>query len=241
MALLRLDQHLDRHPDKHRQIRTLAERVHRLESHPSSALLDTLPALAPLFPAGSLRTGSAYSVLGSTALATALMAGPARAGAWCGVVGVPTFGVEAAIELGIDSNRLVLIPDPGQSWVQVLAACIDVLGVVLLAPPRRVHDAEAARLSSRLRERGSALVVLGDWPRSESRLRITESCWAGIGSGYGYLRTRQVTVTAEARTGRSRSTTFWLAHPDRQLEQLERLAGSVDLVEPVRLAQAALG
>lgn len=234
MALLQLD----RHPDKHRQIRTLAERLHRLEAHPSSALLDTLPALAPLFPAGSLRTGSAYSVIGSTALATALMAGPARAGAWCGVVGVPTFGVEAAIALGIDANRLVLIPDPGQSWVQVLAACIDVLGVVLLAPPRRVHDAEAARLSGRLRERGSALVVLGDWPRSEARLRITESCWGGIGSGYGYLRTRQVTVTAEARTGRSRSTTFWLTHPERLPE---RRAEHVDLAEPERLPQEAVG
>lgn len=219
--------------DQQRKLHALAERLRRVDPHPPSTLLPTSPALAPLFPAGSLRTGAAYAVARSTALATALLAGPAGAGAWCGVVGLPSFGIEAAVELGLDPDRLVLIPDPGQSWLQVLAACIDVLGVVLLVPPRRVHDAEAARLSGRLRDRGATMVVLGDWPRSEARLWITESRWEGIGSGHGHLRRRQVTVTAEARTGRTGRATFWLAHPEHRVQPIEVQPIEVQPIEPV--------
>ena len=64
-------------------------------------------------------TGGSYTV-DSASLALALLAGPSAAGGWCGVVGVGDFGVEAAQALGVDLDRTVLVPDPGDQWLEVV-------------------------------------------------------------------------------------------------------------------------
>jgi hypothetical protein len=162
-------------------------------------------------------------VLDSTTLALALLAGPSAAGAWCGVVGVPTLGIEAAAAAGIDVNRLVLVPEPGDQWLQVTAALADVVTVVLTSPPASVSPAEVSRLGSRLRQRGSTLVTLGDWPQSEATLQVTSDRWMGLGDGHGYLAARRVTVAVTGRTlsGKPRRKQMWL--PDS--EQTIRSAG----------------
>ncbi|RUQ98982.1 hypothetical protein [Labedella endophytica] len=186
--------------------------------------LPTVPALAPLLPGGALRAGSSYAVHRSAMLAMAMLAGPSAAGSWCAVVGVPSFGAEAAAGLGIDLERLVLVPEPGDQWLGVTAAMADVVTVVLTRPPGRVNPGDLARLSARLRQRGAALVVLGDWPQSEATLRVSSASWEGIGHGHGHLAARQVTVTSEVRgAGRPVSTTLWL--PDAR--------AGVSAVEPV--------
>lgn len=173
--------------------------------------LPTLPALAPLLPGGALRAGSSYAVHRSALLAMAMLAGPSAAGSWCAVVGMPTFGAEAAAGLGIDLERLVLVPDPGDQWLGVTAAMADVVTVVLTRPPSRVSPGDLARLSARLRQRGAALVVLGDWPQSEATLRVSGGSWEGLGHGHGHLAARRVTVTSEFRgAGRPASVTLWL-------------------------------
>ena len=183
--------------------------------------LPTVSALADILPGGALRQGAAYSVDGSTTLVMALLAGPSQGGAWCGVVGLPDFGAEAASRFGIELERLVLVPAPGEHWLTVTAALVDVLGVVVTRPPRSVSDADAARLAARLRQRGCSLIVVGDWPQSEARLRVVTSSWSGLGQGHGHLCGRNVTVTSavEGGQGRTRSARLWL--PD------ERLAFSV--------------
>jgi hypothetical protein len=145
----------------------------------------------------------------------ALLAGPSAAGAWCGVVGMPDFGAEAAGRFGIDLERLVLVPHPGDQWLTVTAAVVDVLTVVVVAPPERAKDGDIARLSARLRQRDATLIVIGDWPQAEAKLAITNSGWHGLGSGNGYLSSRQVTVTATARGGMGapRSARLWLPDP----------------------------
>ena len=177
-----------------------------------SPALPTAPAIAAVLPGGALRQGAAYSIDGSSTLAMAVLAGPSQSGVWCGVVGIPDFGMEAAARFGIDLERLVLVPDPGAQWLTATAALVDVLGVVLLRPPERASDGDVARLSARLRQRGTALVVLGDWPTSEARLSISRSEWSGLGSGHGYLTARTATVTATGRlgAGRPRSARLWL-------------------------------
>ena len=75
--------------------------------------LPTLPAVSELLAGASLRGGSAYSVRGSPALVMALMAGPSAEGAWCGVVGMPSFGAEAARGLGVDLERSCWCPSRG--------------------------------------------------------------------------------------------------------------------------------
>ena len=177
--------------------------------------LPTHPAIASLLPGGALQQGGAYSVERSSTLIMALLAGPSAAGSWCGVVGMPEFGVEAAAGYGIDLERLVLVPHPGDQWLQVTAAIADVMTVVVTRPPKQASDGQVARLAARLRQRGATLIVLGAWPQTEAMLSITDSNWSGIGHGHGHLTAREVTVTVSTRTnGRPRSARLWL--PDRE-------------------------
>lgn len=180
--------------------------------------LPTHPAIASLLPGGGLKQGSAYSVERSATLLMALLAGPSAAGSWCGVVGVPEFGVEAAVSYGIDLDRLVLVPHPGDQWLAVTAAIADVLTVVVTRPPRHASDGTVARLAARLRQRGSTLIVLGSWPQTEAMLSISRSSWSGIGDGFGYLASRDVTVTVSSRTS-ARPRSVDLVLPDDLREQ----------------------
>jgi hypothetical protein len=183
--------------------------------------LPTHPALGELLPGGALAAGSSYAVAGSTMLALALLQGPSTAGAWCAVVGMPDLGLEAAAGLGIDLDRLVLVPRPGEQWLAVVAALVDVVSIVLVRPPApaqgvpRIGEATAGKLSSRLRQREAVLVSLGDWPRADARLAVTESSWSGIGAGFGHLAARQATVSSvsAAWSGRARSRRLWLPGP----------------------------
>lgn len=188
--------------DRIDEVRALQNRIRSMQATKlDSRALDTSPTVAGLLPGGALKTGVAYAIEGSTSLAMALMAGPSAAGAWCGVVGVPSFGTEAASAAGIDLERLALVPYPGDQWMSVTAALAEVLTVVLVRPPLPPSDATVSRLMARLRERSATLIVLGHWPGAEARLAVTRSEWSGLGDGHGYLRSRQLTVGVESRTG----------------------------------------
>lgn len=195
----------------------LQARIKQMQSTTlDSRLIPTHPAFAGLLPGGGLKEGVVYSVEPSAALVMALLAGPSAAGTWCAVVGMPEFGAEAARRFGIDLERLVLIPHPGDQWLTVTAALTDVLGVVVTRPPapqknrNLASDSSVSRLGARLRERGSTLLVLGAWPQSEAMLSLSESTWSGVGQGNGHLSARQATVTVSSRSGRPRSARLWL-------------------------------
>jgi hypothetical protein len=150
----------------------------------------THPALAGLV---DLRTGGAYEV-DSASLALALLAQPSREGSWVAVIGVRDFGVEAAAELGIDLSRTVLVPDPGDLWLEATAALVDVVTMVLLRPPADVSARTASRIAARLRKRSSVLVSWGSWPGSEARLSVETSTWSGLDRGHGRLSGRRMVV-----------------------------------------------
>jgi membrane protein implicated in regulation of membrane protease activity len=174
--------------------------------------IPTLPLFERVLPGGSLVEGAVYSVERSTTLALALLVGASAAGAWCGAVGVPDIGVEAAARFGIELDRFVLVPHPRNQWLTVIAAMTDVLKVVVTRPSVRVRAGDVSRLVARLRQRGSTLIVLGPWPQSEARLRVVDSTWRGVGHGHGYLAARQITVSVTGRmiAGRPRTETLWL-------------------------------
>ncbi|MFP7833362.1 hypothetical protein [Marisediminicola sp. LYQ134] len=196
-------------------VRDLQARIRQMQGTKlDTRSLPTHPAIASLLPGGGLQQGAAYSVASSATLLMALLAGPSAAGSWCGVVGVPEFGVEAASHYGVDLERLVLVPHPGDQWLAVTAAIADVLTVVVTRPPRRATDSNVARLAARLRQRGATLIVLGSWPQTDAMLSLSHSRWSGIGDGSGHLAAREVTVTVSTRAGaRPRSARLWL--PDR--------------------------
>jgi hypothetical protein len=201
------------------QVAALQQRISSMQATKlESRSLPTLPALADILPGGALRQGSAYSVESSTTLVMALLAGPSQGGAWCGVVGLPDFGAEAATRFGIDLERLVLVPAPGDQWLTVTAALVDVLSVVVIKPALHTTDADVARLGARLRQRGCTLIVMGSWPQSVAVLRIEASRWSGLGRGHGYLTGREVTVASVGDRGfdRPRRAALWLPDAEQQ-------------------------
>jgi hypothetical protein len=158
------------------------------------------PEMRSLLPSG-LRRGAVYAIEGSTSVALALMAAPSAQGEWCGVLGMPDLGLEAAAGWGIDLDRLAWVDDPGERWLTTVAAMCDVLGIVLARAPRSVSPAETSRLAARLRQSRSTLLLLGDWPQAESTLRVVSASWRGLGTGYGHLTDRQLRVEVRGRNG----------------------------------------
>ena len=104
-----------------------------------------LPALRELLPRGGLTRGSVVTVAEFGLLALALAAGASADGAWCGIVGVPEAGVLAAAGLGLDTERTLLVPDPGHTWPQVVASLLDGCELVLLRPPPQLPPPGAPR------------------------------------------------------------------------------------------------
>jgi hypothetical protein len=179
-----------------------------------------------------LRTGTTYSVT-SASLAALLMAGPSVDGAWCAVVGTGELGVEAAAMFGVDLDRVVVVPEPGDAWLEVVAALVDVLGLVVVRPPKNLPaPKDISRLSARLRTRGSILVVWGDWPRCDARVGLTHVEWHGAGGvdegGSGHLKARQATVEVRKGTARAAERRLWLPDVDLSCRPVhERVLRSV--------------
>lgn len=204
-------------------ITQLRSQMARMEDGVPRLALETHPALAGLV---QLRAGGSYSV-DSASLALALMAGPSRAGGWCAMVGVTDFGAEAASALGIDLGRTVLVPEPGDQWLEVTAALVDVTTVVVVRPPGRVPEQVAERLAARLRKRSSALVAQertpGDWPRCEVRLTTREPSWSGVGRGHGHLGARQLLVEAHRGAAPPRRGALWFPAQDQTYRRADEL------------------
>jgi len=175
-------------PDRTTVLAGLRERVARLEGAPARVPVPTHPALAPHL---QLRAGGTYGV-DAASLALALAAGATAAGEWAAVVGWPDLGVQAALDLGADLSHMVLVPEPGEHWLEATAALVDVVRLVVLRPAAPVAPGRAAVLEARLRKRSAALVVWGEWPRCEARVSLESVDWRGAGRGVGRLRERRV-------------------------------------------------
>jgi hypothetical protein len=211
----------------HSRIHELQQRVQRMQGPAVSRTLESLPGLSTLI---QIRTGEAYSV-DSPSLATALVAGPSQAGEWIAFMGVPHLGLEAAAQFGIDLDRTVVVPRPGELWLSVTAGLLDVATVVVVKLPAPVTAQQAERLKSRLRMKDAALVCWGDWPRSDATLTITESSWVGLGHGHGRLTARRVVVSVR-QGGPVRHVPLWLPGPDQQVAERDHEA------VPLVIAQA---
>lgn len=178
-----------------------------------------LPMPGSLRPLIQLRTGGAYRV-DDAGLALTLLAAPSRAGGWTAIVGVDDLGIEAALESGLDLDRTVLVPNPGEDWLEATAALVDVVPVVLLRPPHAVAAGTATRLGARLRKRAATLFVQGNWPGAEATLGVSEQRWYGAGAGHGRLTSRRVIVSCERGSAPPVTTELWLpgdaVEPERE-------------------------
>ena len=204
---------------------TLSARA-RPTSDRRQQLLPLLPALAALVPGGGLPRGAVLTVDGTgpgaggaTTLSFSLLAAATAAGSWCAAVGVGDAGVLALAELGLDLDRLVLVPRPAGRWAEAAAGLLDGLDAVLVCPPGPVRPGVARRLAARARERRAALVVLARhaaWPEgADLRLAVGTGRWTGVGDGHGHLQGRCAEVVATGRRAAARrvGARLWLPGP----------------------------
>ncbi|GAA0580111.1 hypothetical protein [Actinomadura livida] len=206
-----------------------------------------LPALGPAVP-GGLRPGSVVGLPGpgAASLGLALVAGVSRhggedgTGGWCGVVGLPEFGVAAAAGMGAAPERLLLVDEPGERWPDVVAALCEAVDLVLLCPPERPGAAAVRRLSALARKHGCVLTLTGafagDWAGTRLRLRMDGVVWDGLADGHGRLTGRRAEVVAEGRDapGPGRRARVWLPAPDGTVKPDETVRPPLELVpEPV--------
>ncbi|MHB8504704.1 MAG: hypothetical protein ACYDEN_03120 [Acidimicrobiales bacterium] len=130
-------------------------------------------------------------------------------GSWLGVVGLPALGVEAAAGFGLHLDRVALVPRPGTRWLEVAAALVDAMDVVVVDPPRRCRGGDARRLTARTRERHGLLVVVdksgAGWPEAvDVRLDVEDAVWSGLAGGDGTLERREMVVRSSGRRGAAR-------------------------------------
>ena len=209
------------------RIHELQQRVQRMQGSAISRSLESVPGLSGVI---QLRTGEAYAV-DSPSLAMALAAGPSQAGEWIAIVGAPDLGLEAAAGFGIDLERTVVVPRPGELWLSVTAGLLDVASMVIVKPPVPASAQQAERLKARLRMKDAALVCWGEWPRSDATLTVTESSWHGLERGHGRLTARSVVVSVR-QGGAARRIQLWLPGLDQQIAELDHV------VVPLAMAQA---
>lgn len=188
-------------------VRTLRQRITEMQPlHLDERALPTAAELSGLLPGGALRAGTSITVQGSLQLSLALIAAASASGAWCGAIGVPEIGFEAAAALGLALERFVVVPEPGTHGLSIAATLSEVLTAIVLRPVGQVGPSEASRVTAKLRDRGTALIVLGSWPGAECRLQITASRWTGLGEGHGLLDARELRVQSQDHRGRREHT-----------------------------------
>lgn len=217
------------------ELAQLREQVARLEGRPSlqaqqAEPIPTHPALSGLL---QLRAGASYAV-DNASLAIAMMAGPSAEGAWCAIIGSAELSLPAAAAAGVVLERTIVIPEPAGQWLDVIAAVIDAVQVVVLRPPEAVTEAAASRLSARLRARGGVLVAWGQWPRTQAQLSITDSAWQGVGQGNGHLRSRQATIAVRQGSAPARTARMWLPDEQRCIRSIDERADESAHERPLR-------
>jgi hypothetical protein len=214
------------------QVISLSPVRHRDDVLAGESLLPVLPALRGLLPGGGLQRGSVVTSGDWGLLALALTAGAVADGAWCAIVGVPALGVRAATEAGLDLDRVLLVSEPGPSWLQAVASLLDGFDIVLLRPPDQPSAQLRRKLEAVARRHGSVLVVAGEWPGAQARLLVADAQWVGIGDGHGRLQARRAQVIASGRGAgeRLRSAWLWLPGPDGAIAAAGLADASLDTV-----------
>lgn len=207
-----------------------------------SRLLEVPASLEALFPERGIRKGATVAVgplAGGSSVALSLAASVTAGDGWAAAVGLPSLGLVAAAELGVDLRRLALVPAPGEQWPAVVAALVDGFDLLMVRPTGRVRPVDARRLMARVRERGTVMLVVDTpmWPESpDLRLTVGRPEWEGLGRGHGCLTGRRLEVTASGRRvgARERRREVWLPAPSSgRLEEVVPAATVSGHLQPV--------
>ncbi|MET7768589.1 hypothetical protein [Nocardia sp. NPDC005366] len=160
-------------------------------------------ALAELLPDGGLVKGSVVAYAGARSLLAGLLAAVTEHGGHAAVVGMPRFGLLAAVEMGAELTRLAVVSDPGPDPVEIAAVLLEGLDLVVLGlGETSVAPSRSRVIAARARSRGATLVVTdGHWPNPTLRLDARVCGHAGLGAGHGRLRSLCLDVGVRAKSG----------------------------------------
>lgn len=145
-----------------------------LSSASTNALLSTsadLPqAASPAYPTAlsAWQDSGVLTLRGSTTLLLAALALRQGATGWCGVIGGDELGWCAAIEVGLDLNRVLAVPAPlldDASTLTVTSTLLDGVDTLLIGAPvaEGLRPQYRRRLLSRARERGHLILTPARW------------------------------------------------------------------------------
>jgi hypothetical protein len=178
-------------------------------------LIEVSEELKSLLPLGGLRRGSTVAVGGPAAvsLTLALCAKASRGGAWVGMVGLDSLGLQAADEYGLALDRLFLVAAPPErQWAEIVTIVAEGAELVIARSPKRFMPGDVRRVQARVASRGSVLVLVDDRRLSteaeadlgggwspEVRLATHPLAWEGLGEGHGRLVSRRVAVSVSGR------------------------------------------
>ncbi len=142
---------------------------------------------------------------GLTRLGLSMLAGPAAEGPVAVVDVRGWLSPEAAWEVGVASDRLVMVRCADRSvWPKVTAALLEGLGGVYAEVPAGIAEAMLRRLGALTRSRRSALLLRplrGDLPPGLAHLHLDARgvAWTGVDRGHGRLARRRISLQVRGR------------------------------------------
>lgn len=154
--------------------------------------------LAELLPGGDLPTGAAVTVRDSTSLMGWLL-GATQRDRWIALVGWPELGLVALAEAGVDSERVVVVPDVGGHAAAVLAALLDGVEIVVAGPAAQLTASERRRLLARARQRATTILSPSPWEGAALALDVEQTRWSGPDHGAHWLREAHLGVVRRSR------------------------------------------
>lgn len=186
-------------------------------------------AFASMLPDAGLVRGRVVGCTGPAAMSLALSLGSraAATGAWLAVVGVPMLGAEAAGELGVPLERLVMVGTDGRpaTWAERVGAAADGFDLILTRPPAGAERV-VRKVRQRLQARGVVLLAVGPTaPGISCDIEFSTASveWAGVGVGHGSLMGRRAMVRVSGRRmPRSVERELWLPGPHGRVEAVTR-------------------
>ena len=183
----------------------LRTRMRAMERGPEEELVDTLPGLARLLPAGGLARRQVAHCASCPALVVELICHLTARGGHVGVVGWPDLLLAQVAEEGA-IERVVTVPDPGlESWMVtgVLAEGLDL--VVHHGPPGEVSPTKARPVLAKVRGGRAAVLTVGTrLPGTAVGIGARVSAYRGVGKGSGRIRGVDMDVEVTSKQAASR-------------------------------------
>lgn len=155
--------------------------------------------------AGCLIRGAVTAVDAPGALLAAITAAVTADGLHVAVVAVPELLAAPVLELGGDLSRILIVDEPGEAPLEVIATLADGVDLVIAALPQVPPPSLSRPLSARLRRAGTALAHVGaPWPQAAAAISSRVTAIHGLGRGHGRIRAveYQVTAALAGRPGR---------------------------------------